>query len=95
MGVSVTDVSGDLARQLEITPGRGVIVTDVKPGSFAEDIGLQRGNVILEVNRKPVNSEQDFHKLTSELKPGEDVVFLVRQGRGSTASTIFLGGTLP
>jgi serine protease Do len=95
MGISVTDVSGDLARQLDITPGRGVIVTDVKPGSFAEDIGLQRGNVILEVNRKPVNSEQDFHKLTSELKSGEDVVFLVRQGRGSTASTIFLGGTLP
>ena len=95
LGVAVTDISPDLARQLDITPGKGVVVTDVKPGSFAEDIGLQRGNVILEVNRKPVSNEADFRKLTSELKSGQDVVFLVRQGRGSQASTIFLAGTLP
>jgi hypothetical protein len=42
-----------------------------------------------------VNSEDDFRKLSQSMKSGEDVVFLVRQGRGRNQGTIFLGGTLP
>jgi len=72
-----------------------VIVQDVKPNSFAEDVGLGRGDVILEVNKQPVNTEDDLRKLQANLKSGQDVVFLVRQGRGRNAGTIFLGGTLP
>ncbi|MGH9557422.1 MAG: PDZ domain-containing protein, partial [Terriglobales bacterium] len=72
---------------------RGVIVQEVRNVSFAEDVGLARGMVILEVNRRPVNSEEEFRKVESELKSGQDVVFLVQTGRGS--GTIFLGGTLP
>jgi serine protease Do len=72
-----------------------LIVADVKPGSFGEDIGLSRGDVILEVNKQAVNTEDDFRRITSQLKSGQDVVFLVRQGRGRNASTIFLAGTLP
>jgi hypothetical protein len=51
---------------------------------------------VLEINRQPVNSEEDFSRLESSLKSGQDVVFLVRQ-RGSTRQdgTIFLAGTLP
>jgi serine protease Do len=73
-----------------------VIVQDVKPGSFAEDVNLGRGDIVLEINRQPVNSEDDFSRLESSLKSGQDVVFLVRQ-RGSTRQdgTIFLAGTLP
>jgi S1-C subfamily serine protease len=67
----------------------------VKPSSFADDLGFNRGDVILEVNRQPVNSEDDFRKVTSQLKGGQDVAFLVRQGRGRNAGTIFLSGTLP
>jgi serine protease Do len=76
--------------------GKGVIVQDVKPGSFAEDINLGRGDIILEINKQPVNSEEDFSRIESNLKSGQDVVFLVRQ-RGTTrqAGTIFLAGTLP
>jgi len=51
--------------------------------------------VILEINRQPVNSPEDFSKVQSQLKSGQDVVFLVRQGRGRNAGTIFLPGTLP
>ena len=67
----------------------------MKPGSFSEDIGLSRGDVILEVNKQAVNSEDDFRRITGQLKSGQDAVFLVRQGRGRNASTIFLAGTLP
>ncbi|HKU28501.1 MAG TPA: Do family serine endopeptidase [Candidatus Sulfotelmatobacter sp.] len=95
-GVTVRKVSPDMADRLDIAAGKGVIVQDVKPGSFAEDVNLARGDVILEVNKQPVNSEEDFAKIESSLKSGQDVVFLVRQ-RGSSRQdgTIFLAGTLP
>ncbi|MCU1284733.1 MAG: Peptidase Do [Acidobacteriales bacterium] len=97
LGLSVRNLTPDLADRLGLPAGKGVVVTDVKPGSFAEDIGpLSKGDVILEVNKAPVNSEEDFRRVTSQLKSGQDVVFLVRQGgRGAPSGTIFLGGTLP
>jgi serine protease Do len=95
LGLSVRNITPDMADRLGIPANKGVIVTDVKPGSFAEDINFTQGDVILEVNKQPVNNEDDFRRLTSQLKSGQDVVFLVRQGRGRNADTIFLGGTLP
>lgn len=95
-GVTVRNITPDLADRLGIAAGKGVVVSDVKQGSFAEDVGLNRGDVILEVNKQPVNTPDDFTKIESSLKSGQDVVFLVRQ-RGSRAQdgTIFLAGTLP
>jgi len=95
MGLNVRSISPDIADRLGIPAGKGVIVQDVRAGSFAEDVGLSRGDVILEVNKQPVNNEDDFKKVQSQLKSGQDVVFLVRQGRGRNAGTIFLAGTLP
>jgi serine protease Do len=94
LGVSVRTVPRDMATQLSLPPGKGVVVSDVKLRSFAEDVGLQRGDIILEINRQPVNGEEDFRRLQTKLKSGDDVVFLVRQ-RGRDSGTIFLGGTLP
>ena len=65
------------------------------PLSNPRPIGLAKGQVILEVNRQPVNNEDDFKRVTSQLKSGQDVVFLVHQGRGATGGAVFLGGTLP
>ena len=95
MGLSVHSLTSDMADRLGTPAGKGVVVTDVKPGSFADDIGLSKGDVILEANRTPVNNEADFSRLQETLKSGQDVVFLVHQGRGAQGGTIFLGGTLP
>jgi serine protease Do len=96
MGVTVRKLTPEMADRLDMPAGKGVIVQDVKPGSFAEDIDLARGDVILEINKQPVNSEEDFQRIESSLKSGQDVVLLVRQ-RGSTRQegTIFKAGTLP
>jgi serine protease Do len=95
-GVAVRKLTPEMADKLDIPSGKGVIVQDVKPGSFAEDVNLSRGDVILEVNKQPVNSEDDLARVESSLKSGQDVVFLVRP-RGSTRQdgTIFMAGTLP
>ena len=68
----------------------------MKPDGFGENVGASPGDIILEINKQPVNSESDFRKVESQLKPGQDVVFLVRpRGQGPNAGTIFMGGTLP
>jgi serine protease Do len=94
-GVSVRALSPEIADRLEVPAGRGVVVDDVKPRSFAEDVGLARGDVILEINKQPVNSEADFNRIQASLKSGDDVVFLVHQrGAGRQGGTIFMAGTL-
>jgi serine protease Do len=95
-GITVRNITPDLADRMSVTAGKGVVVSDVKQGSFAEDLGLNRGDVILEVNKQPVNNPEDLAKLESSLKSGQDVVFLVRpRGARAQDGTIFLAGTLP
>ena len=95
-GLTVRKLTPEMADRLDVSQGKGVIVQDVKPSSFGEDVGLGRGDVILEVNKQSVNDEEDLAKIESSLKSGQDVVFLVRQ-RGSSRQdgTAFLAGTLP
>lgn len=96
LGMTVQAVTSEIASKLDIPVGEGVIVQDVKPGSFADDIQVTRGDVILEINKQPVNSEADFKRVSASLKSGQDVVLLVRQrGAGGQGGTIFLAGTLP
>jgi serine protease Do len=95
-GLTVRKLTPEIAERLDVPAGKGVMVQEVKPGSFAEDVRLERGDVILEVNKQPVNSEEDLAKVESGLKSGQDVVFLVRQrGASKQDGTGFLAGTLP
>jgi len=95
-GLTVRKVTPEMADRLDIPAGKGVIVQDVKPGSFAEDVNLARGDIILEINKQQVNGEEDFTRLESSMKSGQDVVFLVRpRGSSRQDGTIFDAGTLP
>jgi serine protease Do len=93
-GVTVRGITAEMADRLEVPAGKGVVVQDVKTASFAEDVGLTRGDIILEVNKQQVNSEDEFRKVETSMKSGQDIVFLVRK-RGRDSSTAFLAGTLP
>ena len=96
LGVTVQTLTQEMADRLDVPAGKGVIAKDVKAGSFAEDVGLSRGDIILEVNRQAVDNEEQFTRVVATLKSGQDVVFLVRQrGAGRQGGTIFLAGTLP
>jgi serine protease Do len=96
LGVNVKDITPDIADRMKLPNSKGVLVQEVKPGGFGDNVGVSRGDVILEINKQPVNSEADFRKVQSQLKGGQDVVFLVRpRGLGPNAGTVFMGGTLP
>ncbi len=95
LGITVKPVTPEMAERMGTPEGKGVQVADVKPDSFGDDIQLQAGMIILKINKQPVNSEEDFRKATSQLKSGQDVVFLVRAGRGANGGNTFISGTLP
>jgi serine protease Do len=96
LGISVQTLTQEGADRLDVPAGKGVIVKDVRPGSFAEDVGVSRGDIILEINKQAVDNEDQFTRVSGTLKSGQDVVFLVRQrGAGRDGGTIFLAGTLP
>jgi serine protease Do len=95
LGITVKPVSPEMAERAGTPEGKGVQVMEVKPDSFGDDIGLAPGLIILKVNKQPVNSEEEFRKITSQLKGGQDVVFLVHSGRGANGGNTFISGTLP
>jgi serine protease Do len=75
---------------------KGVLVVDVDPASFGDDIGFGRGDVIAEVNRQPVSSVADYKAVVSKLKPGQNVVFKVlRRQDNDRTLTVFLPGVVP
>src|SRR5215472_11775436 len=77
-GVTVHNITPDMANRYQLPNSKGVIVQDVKPDGFGDTAGLSRGDVILEINKQPVNNEDDFHRIETQTKSGQDVVFLVR-----------------
>ncbi|MGH9585495.1 MAG: Do family serine endopeptidase [Acidobacteriaceae bacterium] len=77
-------------------PGlHGVLIQDVKPGSFADEIGLQEGGVIVSVNRHPVNNVNDFRAIIAGLQSGSDVAFEIVNAQDPKGGSFYRGGTLP
>jgi len=60
--------ASEMAERMGTDEGKGVQVVDVKPGSFADDLQLQPGMVYLKINKQPVNSEEEFRKIMSQLR---------------------------
>jgi len=80
-GVEVSNLNLSIARQLNLPSStRGVVVTDVDPSSRMADSGLQKGDVIQEVNHQPVRNVTEFQSAVR--KAGSDPLLLVnREGR--------------
>lgn len=86
-GVTVQNLTPEIAESLGIDLDvQGVLVSSVEPGSPAEEAGLRRGDVIVEVNRKPVKDVDAYAKELKEIGPGKTVLLLVRRGE----NTVFL-----
>jgi serine protease Do len=80
LGLRLQDLTPEIADQLGYKGEQGVVVADVASGSPAEDAGLQRGDLIEEVNRIRVRSMNEFEKSVRGLKSGDAVALTVRRG---------------
>jgi serine protease Do len=82
-GMQIADVTPELARQLKLNGEKGVVVMGVAPGSKAEKAGVQRGDVVLEVNRKGVESVGELKSaLDSQRKDGAVDLLVKRANAG-------------
>jgi serine protease Do len=83
LGLSVQPLTAEAAEQLGLKGVHGVLVGAVTPGSPAEDAGLQRGDLIKEVNRKPVSSPAEFEQAVRGAGKNAAIALLVQRGQNS------------
>lgn len=86
LGLSVQRLTPQMAESLGLDKTEGVVVTAVEPGSAADEAGIRRGDVIMEVDRKPIRNLDEYKKAVAGIRKGRGVLFLVRRGD----STLFL-----
>ena len=84
-GVGLEDLTPDARQEVQAPSNiRGAVVTNVEPGSSAENAGIQRGDVIVEVNRKSMQSASDVKDALSSVPKGQDALVLVWSQGGNT-----------
>ncbi len=81
-GFAVQDLTPELRERFQVEEG-GVLVSSVEPGSPAFRRGLRSGDVILEVNRQPVQSRQDLLAVVKASPPETDLLLLVQRGKST------------
>jgi len=95
-GLHVESLTPERAQRVGVEGQKGVLVSEVEPTSFADDVGFTQGDVISEVNGQAVTSVDDYRKAISKLKPGDNVVFKVlRRSPTDRIMTVFLPGVVP
>jgi serine protease Do len=80
LGITVQNVTPEVAESLRLNRATGVVITSVQPQSVAAEAGLQRGDVLLEINRKAIADTEEFRNIVSQTKPGENLLFLISRG---------------
>jgi serine protease Do len=86
LGMTVQRVTPQMAESLGLEKPEGVVVTDVESGSAADEAGIRRGDVIVQIDRKTIRSVDEYKKSIAGIRKGKGVLFLVKRGD----STLFL-----
>jgi serine protease Do len=88
IGITVEDITNQ-SDGLGRSKQSGVVVTEVEPDSPAERGGVRTGDVIREINRKPIKDVRDFERLTNQLSPHASVLLSLNRSK----ATLFLSIT--
>jgi serine protease Do len=80
LGLTVQTLTSDIAQQLGYSGEKGVLITEVTPGSAGDDADLKAGDLIKEVNRVGVTTAQQFEAVVRDAKSGQVLALLVRRG---------------
>ena len=82
LGLMASELTLETARQLGYDENeKGVIITNVKPGSKGELAGIRQGDLIKEINRRPVSTLNDYQKKMQKIKKGETIHLLIKRSR--------------
>jgi len=89
-GLSVQDLTGDLAEQLGLQEAKGVVVSSVDPQGPASEAGIRRGDVIVEVDRQEVSDAASLQKVLE--KADDRALMLIRRGENQLYMTVKRAG---
>ncbi len=85
LGLDVENITPQLARELGMSDKGGVVITQVEPGGSADEAGLREHDVILEVDRQPVNDVHAYQQALNR-RGGSSILLLIER----SGSTIFV-----
>jgi S1-C subfamily serine protease len=80
LGLSVREMTPDLARRFRMDYEPGILVVQVQEGSAADEAGIQEGDLIKEVNRKSVRDLKTYQNQISGVKKGGNILFRIKRG---------------
>jgi serine protease Do len=83
LGLTVRPVSPELAEQLKLDEVRGVVITSVKPDSYAASLGIQVGDVIFRMGSVDVNSDADVQKGVEEARENRRILLYIKTATGT------------
>ena len=78
-GMKVEKITPEIARKLDTTPGKGVVVSQVEQGGPAAEAGVAVGDLIMEINRHDVNDAKSYGKIVGKIRPGETALMVVKR----------------
>jgi serine protease Do len=87
LGLTVQQITPEVAESFGLRRSRGVVITAVAPDSLGEEAGLQPGDVIREIDRKPIRNLSDYKTATEGVAREKSVLFLIQR----EDETVFLG----
>ncbi|HUV51128.1 MAG TPA: DegQ family serine endoprotease [Anaerolineae bacterium] len=80
LGIRVSNITPEIARQFNITSeSKGIIVAAIKPNSKASEAGLTPGDIIKEINRAGINTDDEYHSQIEKIKKGEPIEILIKR----------------
>ncbi len=92
LGLTVQEITPEIAQRFEIENTKGVVVTGVEDGSPAEDAGFQPGDIVRAIirrnKRNPVTDAAEFAKLVKKFKSDKTILFLVERGDARLLLTV-------
>jgi serine protease Do len=88
LGITVQNLTPEIAKGLGLKDNKGVVVTRVESGSPAANSGIQTGDVIREVNRKPVKDVEDFTQKIEKAKAQDNILLLFQRGQNNLFAAV-------
>lgn len=83
LGLTLAEITPELARRYDLLDSSGLVVIDVALGSPADEAQVQKGDVVLEVERLPVKTLKEYEQALARARGKETILFLIKSKRGN------------
>jgi serine protease Do len=88
LGMTVDEITPEMARQFGLSEARGLVVVQVENNSPAEEAGIRRGDIIMEMDQEPMQDIDEYSKKIRRYKKGDTILFLVKRREATLYLTL-------